>query len=323
MAPVQSLEGTSLLKDIDSHDLEAETPSLLQQCSDLDWKKLVDDLRSEALHGLQSAGLRALSLKALEKLMGAWIHEQMVEGIESPMAAGEVLSTEEPGWNLEAAASNLRMEANLQAAQMLASGVDSSFDWETDVAELHQRILQQGGAEPGVLRPEQRLWQSWVHAQSHVFESSHKLTEEALSSASLHEQGLCSEGQTETLDSKPESQAGVVGSSLEAAAKDSVDGNSLLSVGAAVATGLAVEGMWLSDALADEIGPDALEAVSRAPSWLVPAVLIFPPLSYLLFNVYRDKVNPYAKVTDWMFGVVALTIVSNIVMMAVWGVRLY
>ncbi|CAM6099764.1 unnamed protein product [Calypogeia fissa] len=313
LVPIQCLEGElPLLKDIDSQDLEAETPSLLQQCSDMDWKKLVDDLRSEALHGLQSSGLRALSLKALEKLMESWIHEGMVDGIERPTAAGKVLDPQEPGWNAEAAASELRMEANLQAAQMLASGVDSTFDWETDVAELHQRILLQGGAEQSLLRPEQRLWSAWGHAQDHIVQTSSKLVEEVLESTSLH---------AGSIESMPEAE--VVGSTSESSSTESRDGKSFLSLSAAVATGLAVEGIWLMDAIADEATPEAVEAASRAPSWLVPAVLIFPPLSYLVFNVYRDKVNPYAKVTDWMFGIVALTIVSNIIMMAVWGVRLY
>jgi hypothetical protein len=35
------------------------------------------------------------------------------------------------------------------------------------------------------------------------------------------------------------------------------------------------------------------------------------------------QVNPYAKVTDWMFGVVAVVIIANIVMIATLGVRLY
>jgi hypothetical protein len=181
---VQTVEGTSLLKDIDTQDLEAETPLLLQQCSDLDWKKLVDDLRSEALHGLQSAGLRALSLKALEKLMKSWLHQQMTDGIECP--TGQILPSEEAGWSLKAATCELRMEANLQAAQMLSKGVDSTFDWEADVAELHRRILLQGGAEPSVLRPEQRLWQAWHKAKDQLVETSDKLAEEALASTSLN-----------------------------------------------------------------------------------------------------------------------------------------
>lgn len=123
-APVRSLEGeSSLLKDIDSQDLEAEAPLLLQQCSDLDWKKLGDDLRTEALHGLHSSGVRALSLKALEKLMASWMHEQMVDGLERPGPAGGVLAAEEPGWSLEAATSELRMEANLQVKILSATEV--------------------------------------------------------------------------------------------------------------------------------------------------------------------------------------------------------
>jgi hypothetical protein len=114
LAPeVENLEGSYSVKDIDTpEDLEAETASLVHECSDLDWKKLVDDLRSEALHGLQSSGLRALSLKALEKLMDSWLHDQMADGIEIPMA--EMIPTEEAGWSLEAATCELRTQANLQ-----------------------------------------------------------------------------------------------------------------------------------------------------------------------------------------------------------------
>lgn len=69
--------------------------------------------------------------------------------------------------------------------------------------------------------------------------------------------------------------------------------------------------------------PEAAEAASRAPAWLTPALLAFPVVSYAIFNVYRDQVNPYAKVTDWMFGVVAFVIVANLVLISTIGVRLY
>lgn len=75
-------------------------------------------------------------------------------------------------------------------------------------------------------------------------------------------------------------------------------------------------------AIAQETSESA-EVASRAPGWLVPAVLTFPVLSYGLFNLYRDQVNPYAKVTDWMFGMVALVIVVNLVLIVTLGVRLY
>lgn len=68
---------------------------------------------------------------------------------------------------------------------MLAKGVDSTFDWETDVDELHQRILLAAGAEPLALRPEQRLWKAWARAQRQMLESSDKLYDEAVASTSV------------------------------------------------------------------------------------------------------------------------------------------
>lgn len=97
----------------------------------------------------------------------------------------------------------------------------------------------------------------------------------------------------QALDRKQPAETETLGSGSESIdSSKSTNGKSLLSLGAAVATSLAVESIWLLDAVADEGGPDVIEAVSRAPSWLVPAVLVFPPLSYFLFNVYRDKVSP-------------------------------
>lgn len=320
-APTRSIHEESLMMDIDSQGLEADTPSLVEQCSDLDWKTLVNDLRSEALSGLESAGLRALSLKALEKLMESWISDQMVDGIESPRVGN--VTVEELGWSFEVAARDLHMQAKLQAAQALSEGVDSSFDWEIDVAELHQRILAQGGAEQLVLKPEHRLLQAWANTQGQVARATDQLTHEALASNATHmgDPDVHLLGHVESVATEP--QVEVARSSLDSNSNGSARGKSFLALGAAVATGLVVEGSWMMDAVAGELSPEGVEAAARSPSWLVPAVLVFPPLSYFLFNVYRDKVNPYAKLTDWMFGVVAITIVSNIVMMAVWGVRLY
>lgn len=69
--------------------------------------------------------------------------------------------------------------------------------------------------------------------------------------------------------------------------------------------------------------PESAEAAARAPSWLVPAVLAFPVVSYVIFNIYRAQVNPYAKVTDWMFGVAAVVIIANLILISTIGVRLY
>lgn len=68
---------------------------------------------------------------------------------------------------------------------------------------------------------------------------------------------------------------------------------------------------------------EVAEAASRAPAWLTPALLAFPVVSYAVFSVYRSQVNPYAKVTDWMFGVAAVVIIANLVLISTIGVRLY
>lgn len=68
---------------------------------------------------------------------------------------------------------------------------------------------------------------------------------------------------------------------------------------------------------------ESLQAASRQPQWLAPAVLSFPVISYVIFTIYRDKVNPSAKVSDWMLGLAAMVIVANIVTIVTLGVRLY
>ncbi|BBM99114.1 hypothetical protein MPTK1_1g18830 [Marchantia polymorpha subsp. ruderalis] len=98
----------------------------------------------------------------------------------------------------------------------------------------------------------------------------------------------------------------------------------------AFVTSLSLQGAVTLRAMASEaensalLHSDTLEtAASRAPEWLAPAIFAFPVVSYFLFGVYRDQVNPNAKVTDWLFGLVAFGIVANIVMQVTWGVRLY
>ncbi|KAG6553456.1 hypothetical protein Mapa_004368 [Marchantia paleacea] len=108
-------------------------------------------------------------------------------------------------------------------------------------------------------------------------------------------------------------------------------GRTWVSTGAAAAfvTSLSLQGAVMLHAMASEaknsaVNSDTLErAASRAPEWLAPAIFAFPVVSYFLFGIYRDQVNPNAKITDWLFGLVALGIVANIVMQVTWGVRLY
>ncbi|GLJ35372.1 hypothetical protein SUGI_0711400 [Cryptomeria japonica] len=82
--------------------------------------------------------------------------------------------------------------------------------------------------------------------------------------------------------------------------------------------------LFLEDAYAaDSMSSEIVQSASKAPQWLAPAVLAFPVVSYLLFNIYRDKINPDAKVTDWMYGLAAMVIVANLVTLVTLGVRLY
>lgn len=80
----------------------------------------------------------------------------------------------------------------------------------------------------------------------------------------------------------------------------------------------------LDCATAAESSEAITEAATRtAPEWVAPFVLAVPVVSYLLFTFYRSKVNPYAKLTDWVFGLVAMAILGNLILIATVGVRLY
>lgn len=104
------------------------------------------------------------------------------------------------------------------------------------------------------------------------------------------------------------------------------NGDTWFAAGLALATATLVQFSFHFSALAAEEAiqnPEAAEAASRAPAWLTPTLLAFPVVSYAIFSVYRDQVNPYAKVTDWMFGVAAVVIIANLVLISTLGVRLY
>eukprot|EP00249_Psilotum_nudum_P005165 c18629_g1_i1 orf=202-936(+) len=73
----------------------------------------------------------------------------------------------------------------------------------------------------------------------------------------------------------------------------------------------------------NELSQSTGAGLASAPGWLAPTVLAFPLASYIIFNIYRDKMNPYAKVTDWMFGVAVVAIVANLILISTIGVRLY
>jgi len=93
--------------------------------------------------------------------------------------------------------------------------------------------------------------------------------------------------------------------------------------------GVAMAG-WLASyqpvdyATAAEDSATITEAATKtAPEWVAPFVLAVPVASYILFFFYRSKVNPYAKLTDWVFGLVAMAILGNLILIATVGVRLY
>lgn len=97
-----------------------------------------------------------------------------------------------------------------------------------------------------------------------------------------------------------------------------------------VILGLAMAG-WFGSHSMDAIAADEESvtaavkeaATNTAPEWVAPSVLAFPVVSYILFTLYRNKVNPNAKLTDWVFGLVAMAILGNLILIATVGVRLY
>lgn len=62
----------------------------------------------------------------------------------------------------------------VQATEELANGVDRSFDWESEVAELHQHIYRAQR-----LQSEQQLWHSWESAREDMAEEADWLKEQA------------------------------------------------------------------------------------------------------------------------------------------------
>lgn len=71
----------------------------------------------------------------------------------------------------------------VQATEELASGVDSSFDWESEAAELRQCLVNQEGFER-----EQKLWSSWETSRQRMDKDAESLHDEALKS--LHAVGF-------------------------------------------------------------------------------------------------------------------------------------
>ncbi|KAH9563548.1 hypothetical protein CY35_05G131100 [Sphagnum magellanicum] len=297
--------------DIEIDKLSAETPALLAVCSDLDWQKCSRQLREEAFRSLQSGGERYMRLKRLESLMRGWLHDSMLETVLQPSRSGA------PGTVLDErcllhSVEYLRLHARLQAAEELTESVDHTFDWEAAAAQLHHSVDHP--------QSQQGLWQSWV-AREDMAQAADRLNKEAFDTQNPGS----SSNIKENVSQKHEEEA--EGSLQSRAVLKKGEMQSMLqTTGAAVAGllgGRVMDAVAADGPISLKLMPESIEAATRVPGWLGPSVLAFPVVSYFLFNIYREKVNPYAKVTDWMFGVVAVVIIANILMIATLGVRLY
>jgi len=288
---------------IDMERLVAEAPSLLALSSDFDWQKSVSELRKEALGSLSARDERDIVLKQLGDVMDKWLHDAMLESVLQPaMVAG--VQTPQEELRVRIRVEELRSQATLQAVEELAHGVDQNFDWETEVAELRRTLGRQQH-----LQYEQQLWQSWETAHAGMAEEANRLHDEAFKAQHLNKQPNVAVIPSE--------------SNEEFARVSSASDLNWWTLGVALA---GIVGGRAKDAIAADVPiPEAIaeEVAKAAPTWVAPLVLAFPVASYFLFTVYREKVNPYAKVTDWMFGLVAMAIVGNIVLIKTIGVRLY
>lgn len=77
--------------------------------------------------------------------------------------------------------------------------------------------------------------------------------------------------------------------------------------------------------LADSFGPleSATDATNTAPEWLGLALVLYPGVAYVLFSLFREKVNPRASFLDFLFFLVFLFIILNIITTLAFKVRLY
>ncbi|KAG0626633.1 hypothetical protein M758_2G139500 [Ceratodon purpureus] len=294
---------------IDLDGIVAEAPTLLALSSDLDWQRSVTELREEALSASSAGSEKVVALERLGALMDGWLHENMFESIMQPsLLQGAQDPQEELGVRIRVEA--LRWQAALQAAEELANGVDRSFDWESEAAELRQCIVNQERAAF-----EQNLLNSWESSRLGMDKDAEHLLDEALKNRHTDSSYL-----TLFPDGSEDSSPVEHDKSLNKALEIS---GTWWTLGV-----LATAGLFGSQALdaiaADESVTAALTAATReAPGWVAPSVFAFPVVSYILFTLYRNEVNPYAKLTDWFLGLIASAIVANIVLIATIGVRLY
>ncbi|KAI7844875.1 hypothetical protein COHA_001528 [Chlorella ohadii] len=80
----------------------------------------------------------------------------------------------------------------------------------------------------------------------------------------------------------------------------------------------------LAEEAATEAAAEAAEAAQGAGvTALGWALIVSPILFYALFNVYRSQIDPKAKFGDALFIFAAIIIVSNIISITVFKIRLF
>eukprot|EP00252_Welwitschia_mirabilis_P009843 TRINITY_DN2271_c0_g1_i1.p1 TRINITY_DN2271_c0_g1~~TRINITY_DN2271_c0_g1_i1.p1 ORF type:complete len:153 (+),score=5.92 TRINITY_DN2271_c0_g1_i1:140-598(+) len=93
------------------------------------------------------------------------------------------------------------------------------------------------------------------------------------------------------------------------------------SVGFVVAGIFGIGDIFMQNAFAEESAAPA--PLPQAPEWLGPAILSLPLVSYVIFSVYRDKVNPRVKISDWLLLLAAVVIAANVISILTLRVRIY
>lgn len=68
---------------------------------------------------------------------------------------------------------------------------------------------------------------------------------------------------------------------------------------------------------------DAAAEAAPSPTWLSYVVVLTPIILYGIFNLYRDRVNPRAKFSDFLFIVAGVAVVANLVSIIGFKVRLF
>lgn len=284
----------------------AEAPSLLALTSDLNWQQSVSELREEALGGLSTGGEGEMAFAGLSAFIDGWLHDRLMGNVLQPSLLLQARQDPQEELGVRIRVEELRLQAVLQATEELVSGVDSSFDWESEVAELRQCLVNEEEIER-----EQKLFSSWESSRQEMDKDAEILHDEAFNSFHADNSYLTL-SPDESREKEPVDEEKSVGKALEIS-------GTWWTLGI-----LATAGLFGASSL-DAIAADEslTSAVTEAPNWIAPSVLAFPVVSYLLFTLYRNNVNPYAKLTDWVFGLVAMAIVGNIVLIATVGVRLY